>query len=92
MSADAVAGRDRVELAKEVWEMAIQPLNRQVVKEIQIPLETAIILPEGRKFPLNLKHLVLRTKTEENAVKLEGLYQKLQAGQGSREKFAEFIK
>ncbi|EHA50195.1 hypothetical protein MGG_03422 [Pyricularia oryzae 70-15] len=93
MSADAVAGRDRGELASEVWETAIQPLNRQVVKEIQIPRETVMVLPEGRSFPLNWKHLVLRTKAEEeNAVELEGLYQRLEAVQGSREKFAEFMK
>ncbi|TLS26682.1 hypothetical protein PpBr36_04256 [Pyricularia pennisetigena] len=93
MSEDAVKGKDRSQVAKEIWETVIQPLNKQVVKEIQIPLETVLVLPEGRKLPLNWKHLVMRVKAqEENAVEIEELYQKLETVQGSREKFAEFMK
>ncbi|TLD06517.1 uncharacterized protein PgNI_08285 [Pyricularia grisea] len=93
MTEDAVKGKNTMDLAKKLWETVIQPLNKQVVKEIQIPRETVMVLPEGRALPLNWKYLVLRTRAEEeSAVEIEGLYQSLEAVQGSRERFAEFMK
>ncbi|KAK1565952.1 uncharacterized protein LY79DRAFT_529732 [Colletotrichum navitas] len=90
---DAVRGRHRGDVAREIWETVIEPLNRQVVKEIQIPSETVFLTVEGRPLPLSIKQLVRRTKAEEEyKTEIEAAYARLNEGQDSREKFAEFMK
>ncbi|WQF87950.1 Putative AMP-dependent synthetase/ligase domain, AMP-binding, ANL domain-containing protein [Colletotrichum destructivum] len=94
MYEEAVRGRDRGDVAREIWETVVEPLNRQVVKEIRIPVETVMVAAEGRPLPLSLKQLVLRTRAEEEyKAEIEAAYGKLnEEGQDSREKFAEFMK
>ncbi|OHE97129.1 hypothetical protein CORC01_07570 [Colletotrichum orchidophilum] len=92
---EAVRGRGDGgrQVAREIWDAVIAPLNRQVVEEIRIPVETVLVAVEGRPLPLSIKQLVLRARAEEEYKgEIEAAYARLNEGQDSRDKFAEFMK